>query len=96
MKTGKPQPFIPTTTSDLVAALLMELGSLQVFCYQTKKEFARKAPYKEVYWKEKGKYEVHGPFTSIYQACSHYSWAIQQKRIENKTIHVDFKNKRRL
>ena len=76
--------------------LLLESGALQVFCMQTQREYIKKREPKELFWCEKNKSEIYGPFTSLYQACSHYTYLITQKKIKNKLIYVDFKNKYRI
>jgi hypothetical protein len=83
--------------------LLLELGILQFFCYQTEREYNTKAPYHEVFWKKKSYPIVYGPFPSIHEATDHATRMLAFERnepspgpIPNNLIYVDFKTKRRL
>lgn len=88
-----------TMTEEKRAVLIFELGSLQVYHYQTPEETAANKPYSSVYWQDRDTKQVYGPFPSVYEAMSHYTW---NKSVEKgnqntgKVIRVDFKTKKKL
>lgn len=78
--------------------ILLELGGIQVYHFQTQDEFNSKRPYTEVFWRELGGDKAFGPFNSVFQACQHSNWYKYQEKASkdnSKIIQVDFKGKRR-
>jgi len=78
--------------------ILLELGGIQLYHFQTLEEFNSKKPYTEVFWRELGGDKAFGPFQSLFQACQHSTWYKSQEKINkdlDKVIQVDFKAKRR-
>lgn len=81
------------------ATLIFELGSLQVFHYQTPEEIQYNVPYKDVYWQDKVQKMVYGPFLNVYQAVNHHVWIKTNEKGDKNTakiIRMDFKTKKRL
>ncbi len=84
--------------------LLVDLGHLQIFCYQSDHEFTNNMPYKEVYWQKKGTPLVYGPFYSVGDATNHFTQLIIQERnliresqaAGDNVLWVDFRAKRRI
>lgn len=86
-------------TSRLYPVLLFELGNLQVYHFQTKADRAVDKPYKEVHWRDKNTHQSFGPFGSVYQAVSHYTFIEEERKVQDfktKVISVDFQNKKKL
>jgi hypothetical protein len=85
-------------------SLIFELGTLQVFHYQTREEFILNTGYREVYWQDKVSMHTYGPFETIYAAMTHYTTLVasQKKGLEvigvpvADVVYVDFRNKRRI
>lgn len=83
------------------AVLLFQLGSLQVYHFQTPEEITRNDPYKDVYWQDVSTRRTYGPFKSINEAMIHYTWLIATQKTDAKgsignVIYMDFKNKKRV
>jgi len=79
--------------------ILLELGGIQIYHFQTKEEFNSNKPYTDVYWRELGGKEAYGPFQSLFQACQHSNWVKKQQKIDKesaKLIKVDFRSKKRI
>lgn len=82
--------------------LLVDLGNLQIFHYQSQIEFENKVPYTQVYWQKKGQPLVYGPFDSVADATNHFTrMVINERNLNRQTggdnvIQVDFKNKKRI
>lgn len=86
-----------------VPTLIFELGSIQVFTYQTPEEVLLNIPYSEVYWQDKVSKYTYGPFPTIYDAMTHYTGLIASQKAQvigtqqtADIIYVDFKNKQRI
>jgi hypothetical protein len=91
------KPYKTPLGQNTLPVVLLTIGELTVYHLQTNEEFIRNDPPKGIYWQNKSGY-AFGPFTSIYKACDHYSYFIEQQKIEksgNKMIHVDFIKKKR-
>lgn len=84
-------------TQDKKCILILELGHLIVFHYQTLDEYASKIQPIEVFWQKKGDTTVQGPFPTIWHAVNHYGEAIAPKAIlPANVINIDFKAKKRM
>lgn len=82
------------------AILIFELGALQVYHFPTPEQITRNIMSQEIYWQDKNTKETFGPFISIFEAMLHYTWMVQNYRLnkgktKDNVIHVDFRKKRR-
>ncbi len=86
--------------SILRPVLIVEVGSLQVFGYQSKEQIDAKAPIETVYWQDVRARVVHGPFPNITEAMTHYAWSSEQQKASDKglgqVIYVNFRDKKRV
>jgi hypothetical protein len=76
--------------------LLVDIGELQVYHFQTEEEYRSKKPFSECFWRVKSGTEAHGPFNTVFEACNHYKWVLECRKLKNNVIRVDFRNKRRV
>jgi hypothetical protein len=81
------------------AILIFELGTLQVFHYQTPEEVEFNQPYKDIYWQDRVTKQTYGPFPNIYEATRHHAYIKMVEKGDKQTakvIRIDFKTKKRL
>lgn len=78
-------------------------GNMQIFHYQTEKEFIYKIPPTKFFWKDLKDGNICGPFDNIYNAIDHFSQTAKNNNLQanlnlipNNLIKVDFVAKRRL
>lgn len=81
--------------------LIFELGDFQVCSLQTQEEIDTGAPYQLIYWRQKYTGHAHGPFSSIYECMSHYTWARSTQDNKDDTtlapvIYYDFIKRQRI
>lgn len=91
-----------TSGGDVKPVLLLEVGRLQVFGYQTVADWTNRLVPEQVFWKHANDPAVYGPFASIYQAGRHHveflakDIALQKLEVPANIIVIDFKTKKRL
>lgn len=82
-------------------ALVLEIGSLQVYSAEMKDEHTQAAA-TQYFWRDAGSPQGYGPFASVLSCMKHYAWLIKQAKgagsieIEaagGELIRVDFQNK---
>lgn len=86
--------------------LLFQIGTVQVFCYQTESDMLWGRPPEEVYWQDTASKNSFGPFNSISAAMTHYTSQVaagvglsvvsSSPTKSDNVIYVDFRQKKRV
>ncbi len=80
--------------------LLLELGDLQVFTYQTIDQIQMKETPTIVFWQHRSLGIAHGPFPTVYDAMKHYTNRVDLQEPKEISIapiiYVDFHKKSRI
>lgn len=96
--------------SDLLELLIFSMkpiGSLEVYTIQERNDFLQSIPARQLFWRDAGSPQGHGPFTSVYGAMEHYKEFVQNlnkpKLLESgastrlpTVVQVDFLRKKRI
>jgi hypothetical protein len=82
-----------------LAILILELGQLEVFHYQTLSEYSKKIMPTQVYWKLKMNPIIHGPFPDTYRAVGNYTAHLEELKANtayDNVININFKTKKKV
>lgn len=87
----------------VVTEMILQLGSLTVWCATTPEEQAKGLRPKHYFWRDAASPQANGPFEGVYMAMENYKAVVESMKQDalnkngtSRVIHVDFRNKRRI